>query len=79
MQRHGVLPPASGPVTISVARVYLIVMAIFVPLSFLAGIYGMNFDNMPELHSASGYFILLSVMAAIALALLTVFRLKRWL
>lgn len=62
-----------------IMKVLTIVMAIFVPLSFLAGIYGMNFENMPELHSASGYFILLGVMAAIAFALLAIFRLKKWL
>ncbi len=62
-----------------IMKVLTIVMAIFVPLSFLAGIYGMNFEYMPELHSASGYFILLSVMAAIALGLLAVFRVKKWL
>jgi magnesium transporter len=39
----------------------------------------MNFENMPELHSSSGYFILLSVMGAIALFLLALFRKKRWL
>jgi hypothetical protein len=41
----------------------------FVPLSFPAGIYGMNFEYMPELHSPSGCFILLGVMASIALLL----------
>lgn len=62
-----------------IMKVLTIVMAIFVPLSFLAGIYGMNFENMPELHSTSGYFILLSVMGAIAFGLLAVFRAKKWL
>ncbi len=60
-------------------KVLTVVMSIFVPLSFLAGIYGMNFDNMPELHSPSGYFILLGVMLTIVVALLLVFRRKRWL
>ncbi len=62
-----------------IMKILTVVMAIFVPLSFLAGIYGMNFENMPELHSRSGYFILLSVMGAIALLLLALFRKKRWL
>ncbi len=56
-----------------------IVMAIFVPLSFLAGIYGMNFENMPELHSKSGYFILLGVMVTIASFLMVIFRRIKWL
>jgi magnesium transporter len=62
-----------------VMKVLTIITAVFVPLSFLAGIYGMNFENMPELHSPSGYFILLGVMAGIALLLLFVFRKMRWL
>lgn len=62
-----------------IMKVLTIVMSIFVPLSFLAGIYGMNFEHMPELHSRSGYFILLGIMASIAVASLTFFRKKRWL
>ena len=62
-----------------IMKVLTIVTAIFVPLSFLAGLYGMNFENIPELHAHSGYFILLGVMAGIAAALLALFRKKRWL
>lgn len=62
-----------------IMKVLTVVMSIFVPLSFLAGIYGMNFENMPELHSRSGYFILLGIMITIVVVLLTVFRRKRWL
>jgi magnesium transporter len=62
-----------------IMKVLTIVTAIFVPLSFLAGLYGMNFENIPELHARSGYFILLGVMAGIAAALLALFRKKRWL
>jgi magnesium transporter len=62
-----------------IMKILTVVMSIFIPLSFLAGIYGMNFENMPELHSPSGYFILLGVMGLIALLLLTLFRRKRWL
>ena len=63
----------------NIMKILTIVTAIFVPLSFLAGVYGMNFENMPELKSRSGYFILLSVMATIATVLLLVFRKRRWL
>lgn len=63
----------------NIMKILTIVTAIFVPLSFLAGIYGMNFENMPELKSRSGYFILLSVMGGIATILLLVFRKSRWL
>ena len=62
-----------------IMRVLTIITAIFVPLSFLAGIYGMNFENMPELHSRWGYFTLLAVMAVVATTLLLTFRRKRWL
>jgi magnesium transporter len=63
----------------NIIKVLTIITAIFVPLSFLAGIYGMNFENMPELHSRLGYFILLGVMAGIVTVLLLVFRRWRWL
>lgn len=63
----------------NIMKVLTIVTAIFVPLSFLAGIYGMNFEYMPELKSHTGYFVLLGVMAGIATTLLLVFRRKRWL
>ena len=63
----------------NIMKILTIVTAIFVPLSFLAGVYGMNFENMPELRSTRGYFVLLGVMASIAVILLLVFRRKRWL
>jgi magnesium transporter len=62
-----------------IMKVLTIVTAIFVPLSFLAGLYGMNFENIPELHARSGYFILLGVMAGIVVLLLALFRKMRWL
>ena len=62
-----------------IIKVLTIVTAIFVPLSFMAGVYGMNFDNMPELKSRDGYFILLGVMATVATTLVLLFRKKRWL
>lgn len=60
-------------------RILTVVTAIFVPLGFLAGLYGMNFDNMPELHQPNGYFILVGAMAAITVALMTIFKRKKWL
>lgn len=62
-----------------IMQVLTVVTVVFVPLSFLAGIYGMNFENMPELNSRWGYFILLTVMACIATTLLLVFRKRKWL
>jgi len=62
----------------NIIKILTIVTTIFVPLGFLAGIYGMNFENMPELRSRSGYFILLGVMAGIVAVLLVIFRKRRW-
>ena len=53
--------------------------AIFTPLTFLAGVYGMNFDNMPELKWHHGYFILWGVWVAIVLWLLRIFKRRKWL
>ncbi|TFH51286.1 MAG: metal transporter [Lysobacterales bacterium] len=63
----------------NIVKILTIVTTIFVPLGFLAGIYGMNFEYMPELQSKAGYFILLSVMGAIAATALLVFKRIRWL
>ena len=60
-------------------RVLTVVTAIFVPLSFLAGLYGMNFDNMPELHQPNGYFILVALMTLIAVVLVGLFKRNKWL
>lgn len=59
-------------------RVLTVITAIFVPLTFIVGIYGMNFDNMPELHWEFGYFYILGVMLVIACAL-GGFAYKKWL
>lgn len=63
----------------NVMKVLTVITTIFVPLSFLAGLYGMNFDNMPELHWPNGYFILLGVMFAIMVGLMVLFYRKKWL
>ncbi len=63
----------------NIIRVLTIITAIFVPLSFLAGVYGMNFEYMPELKSHLGYFAVLTVMATVAVTLILLFRRNRWL
>lgn len=60
-------------------RVLTVITAIFVPLGFIAGLYGMNFENMPELKNPYAYFITLGVMISTASTLLIVFWKKRWL
>jgi magnesium transporter len=62
-----------------IMKMLTIVAAIFMPLTFLAGIYGMNFRVMPELNWPWSYPILLGLMAAIALFLMTLFKKKHWL
>lgn len=56
-----------------------VVTTIFIPLSFLTGLYGMNFDQMPELHVGWGYPLLLTVMAAVAGGQLMYFHKRGWL
>ncbi len=61
-----------------VMQILTIITVIFVPLTFLAGIYGMNFENMPELSTRGGYFAVIAVMAVVAVCQLIYFRRKRW-
>lgn len=60
-------------------RVLTVITAVFVPLSFIAGLYGMNFEHMPELHYADGYFFVLGFMVLLSISLVSVFRWKKWL
>jgi len=62
-----------------VMQVLTLVSTIFIPLTFLAGIYGMNFENIPELKLKYGYFYLLGLMLVILFFLLMYFRKKKWL
>ncbi len=62
-----------------VMKVLTIIATIFIPLTFIAGIYGMNFENMPELKFKYGYYILLGAMALIFIFLVYYFKKKKWL
>jgi magnesium transporter len=62
-----------------VMKVLTIMSSIFIPLTFLAGIYGMNFEHIPELKYHNAYFILLGVMFLIFVGLLFYFKRRRWL
>lgn len=62
-----------------VMKVLTIMASIFIPLTFIAGIYGMNFDNMPELHWHYGYFYVLGLMLAIFVLMMVFFIRRRWL
>lgn len=61
-----------------VMKTLTIFSVIFIPLTFLAGIYGMNFENIPELRSPNGYFILLGVMLVITVVSIIIFKRKKW-
>jgi magnesium transporter len=62
-----------------VMKVLTIIATIFIPLTFIAGIYGMNFEHMPELKWGWAYPAALAVMAAVAVVMIIYFRRKRWL
>jgi magnesium transporter len=68
-----------GMRTNEVVRVLTVISSIFIPLTFLAGLYGMNFENIPELKHPYGYFVLLGVMGFIAVAMALFFKRKKWL
>jgi magnesium transporter len=68
-----------------IMKVLTLISTIFIPLSFIAGLFGMNFDpsvspyNMPELRYPYGYPAALALMLTIAIALTVFFYKKRWL
>jgi magnesium transporter len=62
-----------------VMKTMTIITTIFVPLTFIVGVYGMNFDIMPELRSEMGYYLVWLVMLFIVILLFIFFRVKKWL
>lgn len=60
-------------------KVLTTVATIFIPLTFIAGIYGMNFENMPELKWQYGYFVIWGVMFSVFLGMIIYFKRKKWL
>jgi magnesium transporter len=62
-----------------IMKVLTVVSSIFIPLTFIAGVYGMNFDVMPELRHPSGYFVCLATMAMIAMGMVVYVKRNRWL
>jgi magnesium transporter len=61
-----------------VMKVLTVMASIFIPLTFIVGVYGMNFDNMPELHWKNGYFMVLGMMGFVLVLMLIYFKRKRW-
>ena len=61
-----------------IMKALTILSAIFIPVTFIAGVYGMNFDAMPELHWQYGYFTILGTMSFTAIAIYIVLKRKGW-
>ncbi len=61
-----------------VMKVLTIMSTIFIPVTFISGVYGMNFEHMPGLHSHYGYIITWTVMLAVIFGLLYYFKRKKW-
>jgi len=61
-----------------VMKLLTIITTIFIPLSFIAGIYGMNFQHMPELGWENGYYGVLAIMGGIFILMIAYFRYKKW-
>lgn len=61
-----------------VMKVLAIYSVYFLPITFIAGVYGMNFDNMPELHHKYGYYLTLGAMATVVISTFIYVRRKQW-
>ena len=61
-----------------IMKVLTIIATIFIPLTFIAGVYGMNFEYMPELRWRPGYLVIWIVMISIGISMLVYFRKKKW-
>lgn len=61
-----------------IMKVLTVISTIFIPLTFLTGLYGMNFKHMPELEWHNGYYVVLIVMVVLSGSMLTFFKQKKW-
>ncbi|NWL88336.1 MULTISPECIES: magnesium/cobalt transporter CorA [unclassified Paenibacillus] len=61
-----------------IMRVFTAITTIFIPLTLITGIYGMNFDNMPELHWKYSYYVVLGIMAVLGAGMFYLFRKRDW-
>lgn len=61
-----------------IMKTLTIFSVIFMPLTFIVGVYGMNFENMPELKSENGYFIILGIMFITVVGMVWYFKKKKW-
>ncbi|MDM1346676.1 magnesium/cobalt transporter CorA [Myroides marinus] len=61
-----------------IMKVLTIVSVIFIPLTFIVGVYGMNFENMPELKSENGYYYTIAVMVGLVVVMISYFKWRKW-
>ena len=62
-----------------IMKVLTLISTIFIPLTFIVGVYGMNFDFMPELHSQYGYYFTWGFMIVLSVSMIFWFKTKKWL
>ncbi|NMH29088.1 magnesium/cobalt transporter CorA [Flavobacterium silvaticum] len=62
----------------AIMKTLTIFSVIFMPLTFIVGVYGMNFDNMPELKTQNGYYVIWGIMIICVIGMTTYFRRKKW-
>ena len=74
---HGYISISSHQLNITM-RLLTVISAIFIPLTFIAGVYGMNFEHMPELGWRYAYFVVLGVMLGVGVTLVWLFHRKGW-
>jgi magnesium transporter len=61
-----------------IMKTLTIISVIFIPLTFIVGVYGMNFDNMPELRYHNGYYLVVSFMFLVVIGMVFYFKRRRW-
>ena len=61
-----------------IMKTLTIISAIFIPLTFIVGVYGMNFEFMPELHYRNGYYLIIGIMVLIGIAMIFYFKKRKW-
>ncbi|MNJ57691.1 Magnesium transport protein CorA [compost metagenome] len=61
-----------------IMRVFTAITTIFIPLTLITGIYGMNFDNMPELHWKYSYYVVIGIMVILGAGMYYLFRKRDW-
>jgi magnesium transporter len=61
-----------------IMKTLTIVSAIFIPLTFIVGVYGMNFENLPELKYHNGYYLVMGFMFLIVIGMIIYFKKRRW-